>query len=239
MEQKRVAIIFYGLTKTLSRTIDSIRNNLFKPLDDNSIEYDIFIHTYKIHGPYRNCWSGESVNNYPNENIEKLLNPKHFIWDNQETIANSINFYDYYAVLGNWTGMSPTLTKYLIKNLCLALYSKKKITTLFEKYKDDYDYAIIIRPDLLLKSKIDIEFFNELTNSNIIIPEAESYSGCNDRFCIGKVDIVLYYGKLFDDLKTYSQKTSIISEKYLLDKLNEKEINIIKKKIDYDTIRIS
>jgi hypothetical protein len=50
MSNKKVAIIFFGLTRTLGKTINSIEENLFKPLRDNSIEYDIFIHTYKIYG---------------------------------------------------------------------------------------------------------------------------------------------------------------------------------------------
>ena len=108
----------------------------------------------------------------------------------------------------------------------------------FEQYKDDYDYAIIIRPDTQLFNKIDVDWFNQLDDNNIIIPEKDAFYGCNDRFCIGTPNIVLYYGKLFDELKTYSENKSIISELYLLDKLNEKNINIIKKNIDYSTIRI-
>jgi len=54
MENKRVAILFFGLSKTLERTIDSIKQNLLTSLDENSISYDIFIHTYKIFGSYNN-----------------------------------------------------------------------------------------------------------------------------------------------------------------------------------------
>lgn len=105
--------------------------------------------------------------------------------------------------------MTTELTKYLIKNLCLALYSKKQISLLFEKHKDNYDYAIIIRPDLVLKQKININFFNELTDNNIIIPIKDAFHGCNDRMCIGKPNIILYYGKLFDDLKKHIQKIKV------------------------------
>jgi len=100
MNNTKVAIIFFGLTRTLGQTIDSIKINLLTPLNENLIEYDIFIHTYKIHGPYTNMWSGESVTNYYNEDIEKILNPKYFIFDDQETITNNINFNEYYTKLG-------------------------------------------------------------------------------------------------------------------------------------------
>jgi len=238
MKNKKVAILFFGLTRTLGKTIDSIKRNLFTPLDENLIDYDIFIHTYKIFGQYNNIWSGENTNNYINEDVETLLNPKYFIFDNQQTIIDNINFNEYYKKLGNWTGMTPELTKYLIKNMCLALYSKKQITLLFDKHINDYDYAIIIRPDTKLHTKININDFNELNDNNIIIPAKDWFHGYNDRFCIGKPNVISYCGKLFDELKIYSETTSIISEKFFMDKLNEKSINIIAKQIEYDNLRI-
>jgi len=236
--EKKVAILFFGLTRTLGKTFSSIKKNLLEPLNDNLIHYDIFIHTYKIFGSYNNIWSCENVDCYNNEDVEKILNPKYCIFDNQETIINSIDFNEYYKKLGNWTGMSPEMTKYLIKNMCLALYSKKQITLLFDEHINEYDYAIIIRPDTELHSKVNISCFNELNDNNIIIPEQDWYYGCNDRICIGKPNVISYCGKLFDELKTYSENKSIISEKYFLDKLNDKSITIIPKKIDYRNLRI-
>lgn len=239
MKNKKCAILFFGLTRTLGKTIDSLKTNLFTPLNENFIDYDIFIHTYKIFGEYKNMRSGENTDNYNNEDVEKILNPKYYIFDDQKTIIDSIDFNEYYKKLGNWSGgMSSELTKYLIKNMCLALYSKKQITLLFDKYIQDYDYAIIIRPDMELYTKINIKDFNELKDNNIIIPKKDWYCGCNDRMCIGKPNIISYYGKLFDKLKIYSETTSIISEKFLMDQLKENHIAIISKEIDYKNLRI-
>ena len=130
------------------------------------------------------------------------------------------------------------LVKYLVRNVCLALYSKKQIINVFEKYKDDYDYCIISRPDMEFKNEFNVDWLNELTHNNIIIPSKDSSHGINDRFCIGKPEVILFYGKLYDYLKEYSIKKSIISERYLLDMINDKKINIIKKNIEYIQIRI-
>lgn len=235
---KRVAILFYGLTRCLHKTIDSIRTNVFNVLKENGYEYDVFIHTYKIHGTYTNPWAKEKCT-YVNEDVESLLNPAHSIHDNQDDVINSINFDEYYTRLGNWTGMTPEMTKYLIRNMCLALYSKKRITNVLNEHKDRYDYAMVVRPDSLFKEKINMQYFNELTSTNIIIPMDNTFSGVNDRFCVGTTDIVLYCGSLFDELKEYSQKKSITSERYLKDKLNEKGITILPKRIVFDTLRIS
>ena len=238
MENKKVAILFYGLSRSIDRTINSFKENIFKPLTENSIVYDIFMHTNKIFGKYDNMWAGEHTDNYINYDIESILNPTYYIWDNQETIINRLNFDEYYKNLGNWTGMTEELTKYLIKNMCLALYSKKQVTLLFEKYKHNYDYAIIVRPDMYIDTKLNVDFLNELHDNNIIIPERDWHTGCNDRLCIGKPNIILYCGTLFDELKEYSEKTPIISERYFFDKLKEKNINIISKPIEYTHIRI-
>lgn len=241
MQNKKVAILFFGLTRSLKKTHDSLNEFLFAPLKEASFHYDIYIHTYKIFGPYKNIWSGEKTDNYENEDIETLLNPNYYLYDNQETIVNSIDFNEYYKKLGNWSCLSPNMTnmtKYLIRNMCLALYSKKQITLLFDKHINDYDYAIIIRPDTKLMNKIDINYFQELNEKNIIIPKQHWYYGCNDRILIGKPNVISFCGKLFDELKMYSEQKSITSEVFFLDKLNEKLITIISKPIEYETLRM-
>lgn len=127
-KKQKVAIIFYGLTRCLNKTINSLKENLMLPLTENSIDYDIFIHTYKIYGPYNNVWSNEHTEKYQNEDVKNILNPKYFIYDDQSDIIKKMNFKSYYSNLGNWTGggIDETLTKILIKHMCLALYSKKK-----------------------------------------------------------------------------------------------------------------
>jgi len=233
--KKKVAIIFFGLTRSLEKNIDSMKENLFNELDKNSIQYDIFIHTYKIYGEYINERAGENTENYKNEDVEKLLEPKFFLWDDQKTIEDSINFDNYYKKLGQWTGgETAKYVKQLIKNMVLALYSKKQITLIFEKEKDNYDFAIIMRPDMFLDDKINIKHIMEqLNENNIIIPKKGWFRGCNDQFVISKPKNIIYYGTLFDDLQPYSEKKSIVSEVYLYDKLKEKNITILPFDIKY------
>ena len=54
----RVALCFFGLTRSLSFTIDSIRLNLLKPLKDGGYEVDVFLHTYNLQR-LDNPWTGE------------------------------------------------------------------------------------------------------------------------------------------------------------------------------------
>ena len=237
--QKKVAIVFYGLTRNLVNTIDSIKRNLFDVLNENNITFDIFIHTYKIYGQYNSMWRNEKATLYKNEDVTMLLSPKYSISDIQCDIENSINFNDYYSNLGNWTGMSSELTKNLIKTMVIALYSKKQITNILKTCIESYDYVIFIRPELKLISRVDVQIFNKLSDSNIFIPEKDWFYGCNDRFCIAKSSVALYYGSLYEYLLEYSKKNSIISERFLLHMLKYKNIEINTFNLEYETTSIT
>jgi len=238
---KKVAIVFFGLTRCLNKTINSIKTNIFNELIKNNMTYDVFIHTYKIYGKYQNIWSGESTDNYINEDVINLLNPKYFITDIQEDIIKTINFNDYYSKLGDWLSngnFDANFTKYLIRNLILALYSKKRITTILQQNINEYDYVIIMRPELEILNKLDMTIFNKLNNNNIVIPIQDQHSGINDRMCICKPNIAFYYGYMYDYLLEYSRRKSICSEVYLKDKLAEKNINVLLANISYNTKRM-
>ena len=74
---------------------------------------------------------------------------------------------------------------------------------------------------------------------HIVILDDASTDGTNDWVSsINKPNIISYYGKLFDDLQIYSENKSIIFERYLMYKLNKKNITIIPKQISYDLIRV-
>jgi len=220
IEPKKIAIIIYGLASNLPKIINSINVFLLKPLIQQSFEYDIFIHTYK----------SPSITN---DTINTILKPKYNIQDQDEEISKSIDINEYYTKLGGW-GATPIKTKQLILNMWLLLYSKHRIVSVFEKYKSKYDYGMVLRTDLLLLSAIDTTCLNKLTvNNNITLPFIGGQKGCVDHLCLAKPEVIIYYGKLLDQLKQYSIKKSIIAERYLLDKLKENKIGIIPLSIKY------
>lgn len=46
--EERVAICFYGLTRSLKWTLPSIRRRMFDVLRHNGMELDVFVHTYHL-----------------------------------------------------------------------------------------------------------------------------------------------------------------------------------------------
>jgi len=233
----KVAILFFGLTRSLPETIDAMKQNLFQPILDAGMEYDIFMHTYIINGEYKNRWSNEDIKEYDNEQY-KLLDPKYFITDIQEDILSKIHLDDYFTKLESWTGFDGPLTCYLIRNMILALKSKKRITEVLEEHIEEYDYVMITRPDLKFTDPIPwTEIYPTLTDTNIAIPSQEWWAGYNDKVCICKPNIGLYVGKLSDHLLEYSTHKSIVSERYFKDMIDALDISVIPCELHFDTIR--
>jgi hypothetical protein len=216
------------LTRSLRSIYNNLKENIFDELTKNGFIYDIFIHTYSLENPYINHWSGENINDYDNT-AYKILNPKYYIIEKQSEVERSLNIDSYCSHLGNWKGCAttPKMRRYLVRNMILALHSKKMITNLFKQHKNEYDYAIITRPDQLLHTKINTHSFSLVNNSNIIIPHEHSYHGYNDRFCIARPNIAIKYGDALNVLKLYSKRGSIVSEIFMKDYLTSLRLNII------------
>ena len=44
----RVALAFYGLTRSLHHTLDSIHRNVFDPIRAAGHTFDVYVHTYSL-----------------------------------------------------------------------------------------------------------------------------------------------------------------------------------------------
>jgi hypothetical protein len=72
---KRVALAFYGLTRSLQYTVDSIKENVMDKLTAAGYKYDVYLHTYDLNN-IENLRSGEA--NRLNTSEWTLLKPDHY-----------------------------------------------------------------------------------------------------------------------------------------------------------------
>jgi hypothetical protein len=222
----RVALCFWGITRSLKYTIDSIQSNILDALKKKGIQYTIFMHTYNINGPYTNI-HGKEFNLILNNNEYKLLNPDYLHIDDQDKIKESLNLHEYRSMPDYYKNNYET-----IDNFILAMYSKLQVTNLVEK-SGNFDYYIYLRPDVRYISKLNIYNFKLLNDSTICIPNFQlwgNHNKFNDRFCITNRNTYKIYGSIFNELLDYSKKYSMNSEdiyyKYILaDNLSLKYIN--------------
>ena len=91
----KVALAFWGLTRSLKYTIDSINTKILNILKKHNIEYKIFMHTWTINSTYNNKdpWNTkyETVNNF----ICAMFSKSRCT----QLIKNSNEFFDYIIFL--------------------------------------------------------------------------------------------------------------------------------------------
>ena len=194
--KKRFAICFFGLTKSLKHTIESIKTNILNELDNNNIEYDIYIHTYNLKNIYSNR---NKENTELNINEYKLLNPSHYKIENQDDFDKKYNYEYLYKYGDTWNNNFESL-----HNLIRQLNSLQNVFNLTTKFRK-YDYYLMLRPDLKYNDKINIKLiFKNINKEHLLIPNF-GWNGSilngnekmlNDRFVFGT----------FESIKKYSNK---------------------------------
>jgi hypothetical protein len=217
----KVAIAFYGITRSLKHTIHSIHNQILDVLKQNNINYTIFLHTY-ILDKYCNIRTGENIDTINNEEY-KLLNPDYVIIDEQEIVKKNINMSLYRTHKDPWN------TNYnSVDNFILAQYSKSKVVKMIEQSEIPFDYILFVRPDCLYLKPFDVNYFKLVNNNTICIPNFHLHGKykINDRFCIANSKTYKMYGLIFPYLLNMSKKQSLHSETIIGEILYRYRLNI-------------
>jgi len=219
----KVAICYFGLTRSTKYVYQSHFTNLFNVLKQNDIEYDTFIHTWKTN--FNVVW--DKIYKHPIDYDEyKLLKPTHYQIDDQDaftkTVDSNFHLYYYQHVMstighgphGEWLPM-------LIRNHLCALESQRRVFKMVTDTSNNYDAIIFIRPDALLMNEIDVSSILSLEENDIVLitPESldsASWEGLNDQFCIGHPKTIGRYANRIDEIADFRKFNGrIVSEKYV------------------------
>ena len=210
-DQRRVAICFWGIMRSLKFTLPSIKKYIFKPLDDAKIPYDVFLHTFNLNGDCTTTYSTECTLAI-DKNEYKLLNPKESIIENQKTIDEKINF-NKYMTMGNPWQKAPIETAY---NHIRALWSLKQVTSIWLKHRSNYSHVMYCRPDMTYIMPIKPEWFS--FSDSIYTPafarHGRKIEKLCDRFAIGMPEQMEIYGNRFSEALEYSKKSQLHSETF-------------------------
>lgn len=218
----KVALCFFGLTRSLKLTLHSIQKYLFDPLKNHGIKYDIFVHTYKMNGSYSNPRAGErdlilDADEY------RLLEPNYHMVETKEAVSKKLQLEKYRTHGNPWENEKEAIPGDFstLDNHILYLWSLKQLTTMWSeannKNKYKYSHIIYCRPDVLYQVPLDISWFSFSPKSKkILIPNFGLSGNVNDRFALGRPEQMCLYGNRFDDALAYSKKHPLASEAYLI-----------------------
>ena len=207
----KVAICFFGLTRSLKYTIHNIQTKILEVLSKNNIGYDIYLHTYSL-DVLTNKRSGES-NCTLDRNEYKLLESNRHSIQNQDEFDKTFDVKDYLKHGDPWKDNGQSL-----RNFIRQLNSLYQVTQLWKCKKSEYSAVIYLRPDLiytLLDIKALLECIVCPVKLLIYTPNFHRWRGFNDRFAFGSPEAMIIYGERGNQLHQYSTNLKCHSEEYL------------------------
>jgi hypothetical protein len=212
---KKIALIFWGLTRSLKHIIGSLQENVISILTKEGYEVDVFIHTYRLSGLYSNSRHGLS-NIKLDFDEYKLLEPKVALIDEQDRIVEEkLDLKSFRTRNCYFSNNYQSLDYYII-----SLYSQLQICREFEKVKGDYHKVLFLKSDMFYKDPFQIEWLDLADENNFVVPEDNcrvpgNYKRTNDRFCISTPDNAIKYGSVLEHLLEYSKRSSVNAELFL------------------------
>lgn len=221
-DKPRVAICYWGLKSSTRLVYETHQQKLFDVLMRAGIDYDVFMHTWKVDKETR--WSDETqslveVSRHADKYTEdyKLLTPYKYQIDNQDEFLQSLNFADYFnqELYDKYGDSQHEWKPELIRNHLCALESQKRVTQMCIDDGREYDFVIFVRPDAEIKDDFPLWIFNDMKEEEIAIPNHGHWEGFNDKFAVVPYIDCWKYGKRIDEIVEFRRTQGrIVSEKY-------------------------
>jgi len=241
MKKKKVAICYFGLTRSLKEVYLSHFEYLFNSLEENNVDYDIFMHTWALKGKQR-FWYAESDIPLDYDQYH-LLNPNYYRIDNQDAFTESLDMSKYFyedVWLAKGNCGEGEWDRFLVLNHLCALESQKRVIDMVLSSNNHYDFIMYVRPDVLFKNPLNVNEILQLKNEEIIFPEGNDFEGYNDRFAILTFASAPIYGKRIEHIADFRCNNGrIVSEKYLKYIVDKNHLNVRRIHIEFDIVRPS
>jgi hypothetical protein len=216
IKKVRVALCFFGLTRSLKFTLPSIEKFIFGPLKSHNIKYHKYLHTYKMKTPYVNPRAGESgiildTNEY------KMLEPDFHMLEDKDMVSKRLDLAKYRTKGDPWGQEKNAIPGDFttLDNHILYLWSQRQLIEMVKENLKRYTHIIFCRPDVLYQVPLQIEWFS-FTKDTICIPNFGLCGNVNDRFALGQPKEMILYGSRFNDALAYSKKHPLASEAFLI-----------------------
>jgi len=197
----KVAICFFGITRSLTHTIGSIETNILSPARA-SAEVRIFAHFYR-QTIIENPRSGE--NGSFNQDEHKLLNADWLKLEDPDHCLEQHAFEELKTFGDSWNDDFRSL-----RNLVHQLHSIKEVTDAAMEWSPDL--ILFVRPDLAYHDSLGREIARASKSSEpaVILPNWQQWEGgYNDRFAICRgVSAACVYGRRVTQMRDFCIETS-------------------------------
>jgi len=212
----KLAICYWGMTRSTKFVYDSHIRNLFNVLSRHNIEHTIFMHTWKVEGDANIIWE-QTIPTPVDYDEYKLLNPQYYKIECQTEFKNSLNFSDYFnqSLYEQYGGDTPHEWRpQLIMNHLCALESQRRVFKMVKDTNQHFDFVMFVRPDMNIQDEFNPRIFNQ--PFDIVLPNYDHHEGLNDRFAMVPFDKAHFYACRIEQIKEFRKNHGrIVSEKYV------------------------
>jgi len=210
---KNVAIVYFGMARTIQKTAASHKKYLRDVLTAAGINYKIYFHTWLTDNGYR-VW--DKVHTAPADTYWTLLEPNVYKCENQDHFTATLPFHDYfyedvYKTVGH--SKDGEWLPYLVLNHICAMESQRRALSMIDT---NHDAILLIRPDAMLEEAFPVDLIKNMWSNTVYIPDFKHNEGYNDRMALGDVASMSVYMNRIKGAADYRrQHGRIVAEKYL------------------------
>lgn len=227
----KLCICFFGvISRSIDKTIDSIRENILDEITRHHHEYHVYVHNMKI----------DDFVSTRAKDSQKIIDKCHLLPCDffSETIQEDFNRGFPWKDYGKYGYQENNYNTF--QNSLRQLYSVKKVTEMWKQSTITYDYFIYLRPDLEYTNKLDLKTIEEYHDKKILLtPEWGKYlGGLNDRIYMGPEEVIVRFGFRLDYVLDIINSKKIKYHPELFMKLVSEKFSIKTKDIDLRGRRI-
>ena len=202
---KPIAVLYWGLIRSLREVYPSHVKYVFTPLSEHS-SHEIFVHTWMTPRDVQRVWQREVVaSNHPSD--AAVLRATRLLIDDQSVFMRylKVNWKQFTNNRSNWD-------RELQENHLCALESLQRGFDLFDAEK--YSYVVFMRPDMKWFNVIPFPDKNETTRRKVVLPLGERRK--SDRFAIFPAELAHIYARRFKYVAEFARNHRVVAEDLLM-----------------------
>ena len=225
-----VAVCFWGLSRSLWATKDSLRHSIFDPLAQQGYRTTTFLHTFRVEQENGAAIFWEQY---------KWLRPDHALVESVADVDQAPDTPDLDLIKRAGDPFGNAFVS--VANVRLALHSLNAVTTLWADHPRSFDVVLYTRSDVWYFNQLSITELQQVFNSSRILftPEFDAWTGVNDRFAFGHPAAMHTYGSRLKLVKEYLQHSPLHAESFLKYALETKQLEVRPSSIRFTRVRAS
>eukprot|EP00892_Ulva_mutabilis_P003126 jgi/Ulvmu1/12814/UM097_0043.1 len=220
----RVALLFFGLTRSLKYTLPSIESNVVGPLREAGVQTDVFLHTYN---------DTDDAQSKGTDTTEwRMLHPSKYIITSQQTFIDKTHSKRdaCWKVGTGWVHEPAQQQQRNVLNLLCQLNSLREVADLWHRHAAaaglQYRSVIFLRPDVLYMDPLPVESILSIKEGTVSVPDWAHYKGMNDRFAaLGPLSAAIWKERLMFTMQKCREKP-LHSEAFTFDFAMENNLQV-------------